>query len=190
MSNIIQISLWFARVFKWLSIILIGAFIVFLILALTKSNLTQDYLLELNNSTKLLTVHECVDCVGSNTEFFVNKLSPSMLIWLFAQLVIVVFCFFNISQQIILILKNFGSLKTFYEGNITSFRKMGFYALVTVPILAFKFISYYDPIQNYAFESRMIDLPFGPIAFALACFVLAEVFEQGRKLKEENESIL
>lgn len=190
MTKRIKMALWLAKAFQVLLIILLGLFVVFTILILAKSNITENYVFELSNNADIFQLYECVDCQEDGSRFYAHKLQVPMFLSLFLQLVITLFCLYRISQEVVRILHNFQNRQTFYQGNITSFRTMGKFALFLAVALAIKVVAYNNLETGYELSNIRVRLPLAEIAFALVCYVLADVFAQGKELKEENESIL
>ena len=161
-----------------------------MVMILADAKMIQNYVFEISKDPDLFHLYECKDCVEDGTKFFATKLHAGMILWLTFQLFMVLVFLYFIADEVIKVLRNFKDMRTFYEENILSFRKMGRYGLFIAATLAIRIMLYNNPETGYELSNVRVKIPFAEIAFALACFVLADVFEQGRKLKEENESIL
>ncbi|WP_299824283.1 DUF2975 domain-containing protein [uncultured Pontibacter sp.] len=86
-----------------------------------------------------------------------------------------------IIQEIKSIIKSVKGLETFRSSNSKAFRKIGKYCLGIALLSAFKWIG----LEGHSFFGLYFQ--FMPLAFAMAAFILAEVFEEGNKLYEAEQ---
>jgi len=107
-----------------------------------------------------------------------------MLYWVFIRTAAFVAMVAAIMQQGLCVLSNLATLKTFYEENIKAFETMARYAFFISILSSFNFLLTSD---NFSFG---LHFPIGPLLFALACVIIARVFDQGRQLSEEQKLIV
>lgn len=93
---------------------------------------------------------------------------------------------FKIIQLSIRIIKSISSLETFRFENVFSFRKMGQLFLIWF-VLAIPSIKPLTEFGETIGLTMTTTLNFKYALFALVCFVLAEIFQEGNKLMEENK---
>lgn len=113
-----------------------------------------------------------------------SKLPNAMMYWIVVRTLAFVVLVRAIIRSSLKILSNIATLKTFYDENIKSFEAMTRYGFIIALLSAFNFM-YFDGHFTASFS-----FPFGPLIFALACGILAQVFSQGRTLSEEQKLIV
>ena len=86
-----------------------------------------------------------------------------------------------IIREIKRVIRSVKGLTTFRSSNSGAFRKIGKYCLGIALLSAFKWIS----LEGHSFFG--IYFQFMPLAFAMAAFILAEIFEEGNKLYEAEQ---
>ncbi|MEZ4772648.1 MAG: DUF2975 domain-containing protein [Bacteroidia bacterium] len=113
-----------------------------------------------------------------------SQLSHVMVYWLLLRSSL----FFILSLAIILrikkILHSIRTIHTFYDENIRHFKVMGKWALAAFGLSCFNF--YY---QNGDFDLNFT-IAFAPLLFSVACFVMKEIFTEGKNLLEDKNLIV
>lgn len=79
------------------------------------------------------------------------------------------------------VMESVRAAKTFGEGNVVSFRRIGKYILIYGILASYVSMSF----ENGGF--RGINLPFTALFLMLFAFIMAEIFKEGNLLKEEND---
>ncbi len=124
----------------------------------------------------------CNECIGS--DLLLNELEPQMKLWLLTRGGSF-FLLVGLSLlQIIKLLRSIKNKNTFYKGNIEAFQRLALYGFIISILSAFNFYSYEEHFIFYS------SIPFGPLAFTLACKVLSDIFKEGKNLSEDNQSII
>ncbi|WP_304238200.1 DUF2975 domain-containing protein [Jiulongibacter sediminis] len=190
MSKNITLALGFAQIFKWVVIALFILMAAFMFTSLLAPDFISDYMLEIVKGGGPYNIFKCEDCLDTGMTVHLNSLSTGMLLWIFLMMSLRIGLLYLISLETIQVLKNVRNLNTFYEGNIGSFRKMAVLGLIMAVLGSFSFLSYFNADQNQVFERLNFSPSLGAIGFSLACFVLTEVFKEGKVLQEDKESIL
>jgi hypothetical protein len=190
MSKNITLALSFAQIFKWIVIALFILMTAFLLTCLLAPDFISDYMLEIVKGGGPYNIFKCEDCQDNGMTVHLSSLGTGMLLWIFLMMGLRIGMLYLISLETIQVLKNVRDLNTFYQGNISSFRKMAVWGLIMAVLGSFSFLSYFNADQNQVFERLSFSPALGAIGFSLACFVLAEVFKEGRVLQEDKESIL
>lgn len=183
-NNTLRWGLRLCNVILVFNILASAIFTAFILTSFFYANLTDDIILVdgfksgfgIGNYKKVTTVEEGM--------LLFSSLSAIMKIWLLLRGVV----FFVITIYGLLIvkkiIKSIKSLKTFYEGNIESFRLLAKLGFIASFISSFNFI-FQEGISNFHFS-----IPFGTLAFGLGCLILSIVFEEGKALTEDKESII
>ncbi len=83
------------------------------------------------------------------------------------------------------IIASIKTLNTFYSGNTTYFKKLAQLGWIATFFSAFNILTGQNDYSVLHFT-----IPFGPIAFALACLVLSQVFKEGKSLLDDKNSII
>ncbi|MEM7297475.1 MAG: DUF2975 domain-containing protein [Bacteroidota bacterium] len=107
-----------------------------------------------------------------------------MKLWILVRGVLLFGVTVLIFLQIIQVLKSLKEKLTFYETNISGLNRLALYGI---------FISFLSSVNFLVSESQFnvyTSIPFGPLAFTFGCKVLAEIFEEGKRLREDNNSIV
>jgi hypothetical protein len=190
MSKLVYLSKLFLIISQFLILALIVLLFGFTLTTLIKPDLLADYTIAFSTNSYRFDIAKCVACEETSNVIKLTSLSTSMLLQIWLKATIYLALLAGIIRQLLKVLNNFHSLKTFYEENIISFRKVGFMCLVIGFITSFNYVSYYNTAQNQNFDFMSFSFPFKAIAFALASFILAEVFKEGKLLLEDKESIL
>ncbi len=115
---------------------------------------------------------------------FMDDLNHTMIYWIFFRGTFFMVLNILIIQKAIQLLKSIESLQTFYKNNIHVFKQLSKLGFAGVVFACFNFI-YLDGELNIN-----LTIPFAPLLFAMACLVMAEVFDEGRKLLEEQKLIV
>lgn len=97
-------------------------------------------------------------------------------------------CFFVLAvlalRRVLRIVDSVRTAQTFYASNITHFRHLAWIGFLYAALSAFN-------VGMIAGESVVhFKLPFVPLLFALGCLVLAEIFREGERLRQDSESII
>lgn len=125
----------------------------------------------------------CSSC-SVETDILLSDLGVVSKIWILARVSVFFVLLFLIVNSVSNILRSVGSRDAFYAGNILSFKRMANYGFIATVLSAFNFMQVNSTI-NWHFS-----LPLGPLSFALACLVLAEIFKEGEALLEDRQSII
>lgn len=113
-----------------------------------------------------------------------SELSRGMMYWLFFRVTIFVALTILITRAALRIVYSIGSLKTFYQDNIRHLKAIALYAFIAFIFSTFNFI-HFEGTSEWHFKTA-----FGPLILAVAARVLAEVFNEGKKLLEEQNLII
>lgn len=121
---------------------------------------------------------------GDNKQITLDlaEVSVGMKIWLLIRGIIFMGVILLIARHMLKVLSSIQTLKTFYNANVTHFRRMTIYAFVGVLFSSFNF--YDTPGEGAEF---MFTIPFGPLAFALLLGVVTVVFKEGNRLMEDQK---
>lgn len=97
-------------------------------------------------------------------------------------------CFFALTvlalRKVLHILKGVRSAQTFYTSHITHFQHLAGIGLLYAGLSVFNW-------GVIAGESILhLKVPFMPLLFALGCLVLAEIFREGERLRQDAEAII
>lgn len=114
----------------------------------------------------------------------IGELNRYMVFWLYFRVIFYLGIFALIIQKVQTILNSIERLETFIMDNIRSLKDMAKLGVVLFLFSSFQFF--------YANGEGNLSLNFaiGPLLFTIACLVLAEVFNEGRKLLEEKNLIV
>ena len=178
-------SIRFLQFLKVVLILLFSAFGITIIYSLIQPDAFGNVVIErgFNAGFGIGAYKICPACSKENL-LTLQSLSSSMKIWLLLRgglfFIICLFMF----QRIGKILSSVQSNATFYEGNIQNFKTLSSYGWILAILSSFNFF-----IQG---EVSHLDfsIPFGTIAFALACAALANVFREGKDLTDDRNSIV
>jgi len=113
-----------------------------------------------------------------------SQLSLLMVCWLYVKAAFFTTIVLLILRRITRILKSIHSIQSFYQENIAHFKAMAQYGFIAFAISCFDFMYWQDQF------TISLNFAWGPLAFAVACLVLAEVFKEGRDLLEDQKSIV
>lgn len=119
-----------------------------------------------------------------NGYVLLKDFSQSMKGWLLLRGISQMGLTFFIIRILRRIVTSVQSNATFYEGNIQYFKRMSFYGAGIVLISSFNLL-----IQAEG-THLSLTIPFAPIAFTLGCLILAEIFQEGKILLEDKNSII
>ncbi len=115
---------------------------------------------------------------------FLSELNSPMKIWLLLRgsvFFILTLLMLRSFKKILLSIK--ASLP-FYHENIKAFQKLAQYGFLASFFSAFNFI-YLAGDSDWHFT-----IPFGALAFSIACLILADIFKTGQALVEDKNSIV
>ncbi|MCC9165239.1 DUF2975 domain-containing protein [Pontibacter harenae] len=110
-----------------------------------------------------------------------TDLNITSLVLLYLQTVAILIFWCLIVQQIIGVVLSVRELQTFRNSNSKSLRKIGWYCFAIFFLMAFRWADT-ESISFFGFY-----LHYMPIAFMLVSFILAEIFEEGSRLYEEEQ---
>lgn len=124
-----------------------------------------------------------VDTINLTDGGFIPKTGIALFIIL--KKLISCIAYYLIVREIVRIIQSIRSLSTFKEQNTIGFRKAGTYFLVLFLISIYSI--YEIPGEGFprTIVEFSIDLEY--IIPAIICLILAEVFKEGNKLREENQ---
>ena len=125
----------------------------------------------------------CATCMQDGL-LSLNELSMTAKMWFLLRVSIFFVLTILIVRGFKKIVLSVKSKETFYEGNINNFKSLSRYGLIIAIFSSFNFL-----ILPETFRINF-DVPFGAIAFSLACLVLAYIFEEGKELTEDKNSIV
>lgn len=117
-------------------------------------------------------------------DIILSEISSPMLYWLVIRNSIFFLLGLMIIFKISKIINSVLSLNTFYNDNIHHFRKMGRLFLIMALFIFFNFY-YQDKVLILRFS-----IPFTSLMLAMSCFVLAEIFSEGKLLSEDKKLIV
>lgn len=113
-----------------------------------------------------------------------SDLTPWMKIWfMFRNLVFTII----IIKGIVIVKKVIASIKSLntFTGNSIYFKKLATLGWIGAFFSTFNFLADQGDYSVFHFT-----IPFGPIAFALACLILSQVFKEGKSLLDDKNSIV
>jgi len=113
-----------------------------------------------------------------------SDVDQPILYWIYLRGVLFFLITFMMLRYAIRILKSLRNLNTFYAENISSLKSIAYYAFAGAVLACF---NAYKSENGWQIS---LDLPLAPLALALSCLVLAEVFKEGRHLAEEQKLIV
>lgn len=116
--------------------------------------------------------------------YALNELNNMVVFWLLFRLVGFVVLIWLIFRQILGILHALGDLNVFYAENIHRFRQIALFGVILA------IWSSFNIRIDSAVSALSFTLPLGPLLFAVASRVLAEIFQEGRRLHEDSNSII
>ena len=181
----LQLAVRFCQGISILILALLGAFVLLILYSLLNPDAFQTVLLTDAFRAEFGIGHLkiCSDCSGAG-QWYLSELSAGMKIWLLIRGAVFFVLTYLILRMILRIIQSIRSISTFYEENIRTFKTLSRYGLLIALISMFNFFIQGD-IADVNFS-----IPFTPLAFALGCWVLADVFEEGRILTEDRNSII
>ena len=185
MGNTLQLFHRFLQFIGWLLLLFWTVFGVMLVYSMIDASafpsiLTFDFF---RPGFGLGRLQWCTGCKGTGG-VYLQEISSIMKVWLLIRASLFFFLALRVVKALTKTVESVKSNATFYAGNIQNFRLMSRYALALAALSSFNFF-----IQG---EDTQFDftLPFGVVAFALGCMLLAQVFEEGRLLTEDKNSIV
>ncbi len=113
-----------------------------------------------------------------------SELSYVSIYWLYIRTALFILLTLLILRSIFQVLRSISHAETFHKANAHHFRSIGSYTLILFVLGSFNFGMYQGEGQFF------FQLAFGPLLFALAAFVLAEVFREGSKLQEDKNLVV
>ena len=125
----------------------------------------------------------CSSCPEAST-VFLSGVSVGMKVWLWVRATAFFLLVFLILRTIQKIIRSIQSRDTFFEGNIKSFKTIAGYGFLFALLSSFNFYSD-ETGTNWHFS-----IPFVPVAFAVACLLLADIFREGQLLTEDKHYIV
>lgn len=113
--------------------------------------------------------------------FMLSKLTHPGLYLLYFQIAASLFLIFLSLKEMLNVVRLVKLAETFKTGNIVSFRKIARYQFFIFILSGFVFVS-----ANHA-HYHSFRINFSPLLYMIIAYVLAEVFSQGKDLKEKNQ---
>lgn len=168
----------------------IGFFAVFIDLQISPSHYDSFYIKNISDSKAVTIFKENlldilsstqINQTGQTNAYPLSSIKPVSLYYTFAQVLLtLIFTYLSISEfkKIIESLKN---LKTFQQRNVTSFRRIGKYLLLSFLFSCFVYFQF-DKGGFSQFHFTLFD-----IILIFATYILAEIFKEGNKLYHDNQ---
>lgn len=113
-----------------------------------------------------------------------GQLSSGVLLWQISRAIFLLLLAAYSTKTMISVFNSVKDLKTFYEENIRAFKKLVVAGGIATVIASFNFGTI-DEVISWNFS-----IPFRPIIYTSICYVLSEVFKEGKKLQEESNSFV
>jgi hypothetical protein len=168
---------------SFMLIFILGISIMFIIYLNNPSIINKVNLIELSESTLSLSTSSFALKIGklppAGSE--PGNLNTITIALFFFQGVAVLGLLYLVFARIQKIISSFQNLKTFTQGNVDSFKRIGRHCLL---IFLFSSISYLSHEEG---SVMLFKINFAPLLFALASFILAEIFKEGQKLYENEK---
>lgn len=173
------------QIFKWIYLISFIAFLLVIIIWFLNRELFENAVLTSGFKAG----------VGSFNVSFNNKmeylrgipfdeLSPTLMVWLGIRTTSFFLLGWMIIRQIDKIIQSIVSMEVFYENNVVGFQRIAHISLCIAVLASF----------NIFWNERGFDLdftvPFVPLLASVGCYLLAVIFEEGRRLSDENRAIV
>ncbi|WP_299364099.1 hypothetical protein [Winogradskyella sp.] len=114
-----------------------------------------------------------------------SSLTSAMKIWFILRNLVFTVIIIKVILIIKKVVKSIKSLNTFYMGNIAYFKHLAILGWIGAFFSAFNFLTGDEDYSMIHFT-----IPFGPIAFAIACLILSHVFDEGKSLLDDKNSIV
>ena len=185
-SSIIHYSLQVCRIFIGLSVVLLFGFICFLIIGYlspaTVGNVDISDLFNPGFGIGNIIVGSTASSVGKTVTM--KDINLLTVFWLILRAIIFFLIAIGILLKVIRILKSIKSPETFYVDNVKDFRVLAKYGLA-----GFVMSSFNLGVINQSWEFRVAPI-LSLLLFSGACLVLSEVFNEGRLLLEDKQSIV
>lgn len=186
-NRVIRYALWTSKIIKGACLILGVAFLV-LVAHWHISPLSYDSV-EVSeafrpgygvNGFRLKLGDKIIPDTGTK----LSKLPSLMIYWLLLRAVIFVgltWLMIGVAQKI---LKSISSFETFHQNNVVQFRVLARYGLIAFIFSCFNF-SYLNESLDVYFQ-----ITWSPLLLMISSYVLAEVFREGNRLREEQKLII
>ena len=110
-----------------------------------------------------------------------GKLKTVSLYLNYFKLLIVIALVFLIIRAFERIMLSVKALSTFSNNNVQLFRKIGVYVVFISILISYTVLRFENGIQSKAYMSIF------PVIFALLAFIMAEIFKEGKSLRDEND---
>lgn len=184
-ANSLQLAFRFCQGIRIVVVLLFGGFVSLLLYSFLNPDAFQTVLISdaFRAGFGIGHLRICTDCAGTG-QWYLSELGPGMKSWLLLRGSIFFVLTLLIIRLFLRIIQSIQSASTFYAGNIQTFRQLARYGLVIAGISMFNFF-----IQGEISDLHF-SIPFTPLAFALGCWVLADIFEEGKVLMEDKHSII
>lgn len=185
-NRIIKSALLFCKSILYLIYILLAAFMVMIIYwhfdpaAFTSIEVSDSYKAGFGSDMRYIT---SVSQVAPDA-IYLSELSYPMMYWLIVRNVFFFGLYLIIIKKIIGILYSIESVQTFYEDNVRIFKDLAKLGFIGAAVSCFNFM-YLAGEFNIS-----LTIPFAPLLFAVSCLVMAEVFNEGRRLLEDKNLIV
>ncbi|MEJ8801403.1 hypothetical protein [Pontibacter sp. H249] len=192
-NKLLNITLLICDIFKYLFIVFIAASTILLIHWHLSPNTYENINITIDKtSNAVFTMADSYSLTGPGTSnkkidtsnkdlIRLTELNHVSLYVHYLQSVGLLAFWLLIIQEIKRVIKSVKGLKTFRSSNGKSLNRIGKYSLGIFVLSAFKWIG----LPEYSFFG--IYFQFMPLAFAIAAFILAEIFEEGNKLYEAEQ---
>lgn len=125
----------------------------------------------------------CNSCIGSE-HLTIGGLSGGMKFWLLIRGIILMGLTIMSLHVLSRIISTIKSKSTFYSSNINGFKRLFRIGLLLAFFSCFNFF-----IQGSTTDFEF-SIPFGVLGYSLGCWLLAEIFREGKTLSDDNKSIV
>ncbi len=113
-----------------------------------------------------------------------NEIGVPMLYWLLIRTSVFFVLTWLILKRILKVLISVNDQRTFFTENINHFQRLAMLGILFALVSLFNFGTL-DGQTIFHFA-----IPFEPLLFSLACWVLGEIFREGGKFREDSTSII
>ena len=181
----IHVALYFLLLVRGIVWVLFLAYLCTFIYSLINTEAFSNIVVEdaFQADFKLGNFRSCSECSDKHV-ITISEIGTNMKLWLLVRGLIFFILVLLSIQALIRVTKSILKKSTFYDQNIDAFMYLYKLGLAIAIFSSFNFF-----IQGEA-DIVEFSIPFGVIGYSLGCRLLAEIFKEGKKLAEENNSII